>query len=477
MKFLTDYQINYDLTFSDVFMVPNLSNINSRLNVSLKTPDGIGTNIPIIVANMNAISGKRMAETVARRGGISIIPQDKPFDEFVNIIEYVKSRDIVFDTPLSLKISNTVSDALDIIHKRAHEAVIIVDESSFPVGIFKEKDAQGLDKFTKLEVFVNHELLTVSSNTNLETIFAFMNQNRINIVLVVDKKKLIGVISKKGTIRSSLYKPAVDRNNKLLIGAAIGINRDVAKLTNMYSDAGVDVLVLDTAHGHQTKMINAIKIARSVNKNIKLVAGNVVTGQATEDLLKAGADIVKVGVGPGAMCTTRMMTGVGRPQFSAILDCSVVAKKLGKHIWSDGGIKHPRDIALALAAGASNVMFGSILAGTYESVGDVMRDETGRLYKENFGMASRRAVTNRNKDDDPFNIAKKQLFAEGISTSKNYINPEKPGVEDIIDELISGVRSSLTYAGVDNISDYQENAVVGIQSTAGFEEGKPVFGL
>jgi IMP dehydrogenase len=205
-----------------------------------------------------------------------------------------------------------------------------------------------------------------------------------------------------------------------------------------------------------------------------VVAGNVVTAEATAELIDAGADIVKVGVGPGAMCTTRMMTGVGRPQFSAVLECAAAAKKLGKNVWADGGIRYPRDVALALAAGASSVMFGSWWAGTYESAGDVLRDSQGRLYKENYGMASKRAVKNRNKDADAYESAKRELFEEGISKGRPYINPEMPGAEDLIDHIVAGLRSSMSYAGARNIQEFQEKAVIGVQSASGYQEGQAV---
>ena len=171
------------------------------------------------------------------------------------------------------------------------------------------------------------------------------------------------------------------------------------------------------------------------------------TAEGTRQLIEAGADIVKVGVGPGAMCTTRMMTGVGRPQFSAVVECADEARRLGRHIWADGGVRFPRDVALALAGGAANVMFGSWLAGTYESAADTLRDPDGRLYKESFGMASNRAVKDRTRTDDGFERARKELFEEGISTSRMYLDPDRPSVEDIIDQIVAGLRSSCTYAG------------------------------
>ncbi len=199
-------------------------------------------------------------------------------------------------------------------------------------------------------------------------------------------------------------------------------------------------------------MLAAIEEVRRAAPDTPIVAGNVVTVEGTRQLIEAGADIVKVGVGPGAMCTTRMMTGVGRPQFSAVLECAAEAARLGKHVWADGGVRYPRDVALALAAGASSVMFGSWLAGTYESAADTMRDPDGRLYKESFGMASHRAVKNRTRSESDFERARKELFEEGISTSRMYLDPDRPGVEDILDEIVAGVRSACTYAGAADLS-------------------------
>ena len=219
-------------------------------------------------------------------------------------------------------------------------------------------------------------------------------------------------------------------------------------------------------------MIEALKAVRSLNPSIPIVAGNVVTAEGVKDLIEAGADIVKVGVGPGAMCTTRMQTGVGRPQFSAVMECAEAARELGKHIWADGGIRHPRDVALALAAGASCVMVGSWFAGTYESPSDLRVDSSGRLYKESFGMASARAVAARTSNEDAFERARKALYEEGISTSRMYLDPIRPGVEDLIDEIIAGLRSSCTYAGAKNLSEFAQKAVIGIQSASGYAEGR-----
>jgi IMP dehydrogenase len=258
----------------------------------------------------------------------------------------------------------------------------------------------------------------------------------------------------------------VDASGRLRVAAAVGVNGDVKGKAAALLDAGVDVLVVDTAHGHQRKMLDALEAVRSLDPQVPVVAGNVVTAEGTRDLIAAGADIVKVGVGPGAMCTTRMMTAVGRPQFSAVLECAAEARRLGK--------RHPRDVALALAAGASQVMVGSWFAGTHESPGDLHADSTGRLYKESFGMASARAVAARTRGGSAFDRARKALYEEGISSSRMYLDPEHPGVEDLLDRIASGVRSAATYVGATSLDELAERAVVGIQSAAGYDEGRPL---
>jgi IMP dehydrogenase len=305
--------------------------------------------------------------------------------------------------------------------------------------------------------------------------FEFLNERLRTVAPVVSANgELVGIITKVGALRATLYTPAIDKNNKLRIAAAVGINGDVADKAAKLVAAGADVLVVDTAHGHQKKMIEALQVIKKLNLNVPIVAGNVVTADGVRDLVAAGATIIKVGVGPGAMCTTRMQTGVGRPQFSAVLECAQEAKKLGAHVWADGGVRHPRDVALALAAGASQVMIGSWFAGTYESPGDLMRDSSGLAYKESFGMASKRAVSARTSQEDAFDRARKALFEEGISSSKMFLDPNRPGVEDLIDEIISGLRSSCTYAGASNLAEFADRAVVGIQSASGYAEGRPL---
>ena len=272
----------------------------------------------------------------------------------------------------------------------------------------------------------------------------------------------------------TIYGPALDGDGRLRVAAAIGVNGDVRAKTERLLAMGVDTLVVDTAHGHQERMIEALKAVRSLSPTIPVVAGNVVHPDGVRDLAEAGADILKVGVGPGAMCTTRMMTGVGRPQFSAVLDCVAEARAHGKHVWADGGVRHPRDVALALAAGASVVMIGSWFAGTHESPGDLQHGADGRPYKESFGMASARAVANRTSADSAFERARKGLYEEGISSSRMFLDPARPGVEDLVDEICSGVRSACTYAGATSLPEFAERAIVGVQSASGYAEGRPL---
>jgi IMP dehydrogenase len=261
----------------------------------------------------------------------------------------------------------------------------------------------------------------------------------------------------------------------------MGVNGDVEAKAADLLRREPDVLVVDTAHGHQERMLEAlplIVVARDAwegetGVRVPVVAGNVVSAEGARDLAAGGADIIKVGVGPGAMCTTRMMTGVGRPQFSAVLDCAEAAREAGASVWADGGVKFPRDVALALAAGAASVMVGSWFAGTHESAGDLARDADGRLYKESFGMASARAVRHRTREQSSFERARSALFDEGISSSRMYLDPVRPGVEDLVDMIVAGVRSAFTYAGARTIAEFHERAVVGVQSAAGYDEGRP----
>ena len=475
MRFLNDSSPATDLTYSDVFMVPARSAVGSRLDVDLTTRDGSGATIPIVAANMTAVSGRRMAETIARRGGLAILPQDIPADVVADVVAWVKTRDLVIDTAITLGPTDTVGEALALLPKRAHNAVVVVDGAGVPVGVVTEADCTGADRFAQLSTVMSADPFTLPTGTSAAEAFDLLHSGRHRLAPGVSASgECVGILTRTGALRATLYSPAVDARGRLRIGAAVGVNGDVAAKAKQLLDAEIDVLVVDTAHGHQEKMLAALRAVRALSPAVPVVAGNVVTAAGTADLVEAGADIVKVGVGPGAMCTTRMMTGVGRPQFSAVLECAEAATALGAHIWADGGVRHPRDVALALAAGASSVMIGSWFAGTYESPGDAFRDPSGRLYKESFGMASARAVRGRTSADSAYERARKALFEEGISSARMYLDAARPGVEDLLDMIVAGVRSSCTYAGARDLASFAKRAVVGVQSASGYTEGMPV---
>jgi IMP dehydrogenase len=465
-----------DLTYDDVFLVPGRSAVASRFDVDLATADGSGATVPVVAANMTAVAGRRMAETLARRGALTVLPQDVAPQAVADIVAWIKSRHPVWDTPLVLHTGDAVADALNLLPKRAHRTVVVVDEVGRPVGTVDEAACTGVDRFTRLGDVLDPAPLTLPLDTAPREVFEALGSRGVALGLDADGR-VAGLLTALGAVRAEIYTPALDTAGRLRTAAAVGINGDVAVKAKALLDAGVDVLVVDTAHGHQERMLDALRAVRAVvaDSGVPVVAGNVVTAEGVRDLAAAGADVVKVGVGPGAMCTTRMMTGVGRPQFSAVLECAAAGRDHGVRIWADGGIRHPRDVALALAAGASATMIGSWLAGTYESPGDLLRDESGRPYKESFGMASKRAVSARSRGDGSFDRARKALFEEGISSSRQWLDPQRPGVEDLLDAICSGIRSACTYAGARTLEEFAERAVVGEQTSAGFTEGKPLM--
>ena len=480
MHFLPGHTATSDLTYGDVFLVPSRSEITSRFDVDLSTVDGTGTTIPVVVANMTAVAGRRMAETIARRGGITVLPQDVPTDVVTDVVASVKAKHAVVESAVVVSPQDTVHTALTLIGKRSHGAAVVVVDGR-PVGVVAAVDCEGVDRFTQVgdvmstnPTVVPLDVLTQAGAGGLEAAFEALHGSRRRFSPVVRDDELVGILTQIGALRSSIYSPAVDDAGRLRVAAAVGINGDVRAKAAELLEAGVDVLVVDTAHGHQRKMLETLAAVRSLDPNVPVVAGNVVTAEGTRDLIEAGADIVKVGVGPGAMCTTRMMTAVGRPQFSAVLECAAEARRHGAHVWADGGVRHPRDVALALVAGASQVMIGSWFAGTHESPGDLHTDADGRLYKESFGMASARAVAARTRAGTPFERARKALYSEGISSSRIYLDPERPGVEDLLDRITSGLRSACTYVGATTLEEFTARAVVGIQSAAGYDEGRPL---
>lgn len=465
---------SHDLTYSDVFLVPSRSSVTSRLDVSLAPGDGTGATIPIVSSNMNSVTGKRLAATLARRGGIGVLPQDMHLQDLDDAIRWVKAQPVAFDTPHVLAPDETVAAALRHVPAVEGHGIVIRDRSGEYLGCISAAQLGTALPDARLGDLLHGALTSLDADDipDGRAAFEVMSAAGLEFAPVLQHGRVIGTLSLRSALRSTIYEPAVDAHGRLRVAAAVGINGDVAGKAKALAAAGVDVLVIDTAHGDQEGMRRAIEVVKGLALGLPIVAGNVVTDQAVRDLVEAGADILKVGVGPGAMCTTRMMTAVGRPQFSAVLEASAAARELGAHVWADGGVRYPRDVALALAAGGASVMIGSWFAGTIEAPGTLDRDENGALYKESWGMASTKAVQQRFERLDAYELARKTLFAEGISSSRIYLDPLRPSVEDLLDMITTGLRSSFTYAGARSVVEFHDRALVGIQSAAGYEEGK-----
>jgi IMP dehydrogenase len=463
-----------ELSLDDVFLVPGYYDGASRLEVDLRPADFPGGAHPVVSANMNAVTGKRLAETMARFGGVGVLPQDMDVETAGRIVRHIKAADPRYDTPLAVSPRATLRDVQGIIRKRAHDMVVVVDDERRPLGIVTHADLRDRDQYSPVGSFMQPRIVTIPVGTPNRDAFLKLEDERVKSAPVVDGAgRLVGVLTRDDAVRLELLSPALDGRGELMVAAAVGISADAAAHASRLAELGVSAIVLDTAHGHQRRMIEAIREVRRAIGKLPLVAGNVCTPEGTRALLDAGADVVKVNVGPGAMCTTRMQTGAGRPTFSSVLACARAAHELGRHVWADGGVREPRDVALYLAAGASRVMIGTALAGTYESPGDVKEDREGRPYKENYGMASGRAVADRTAGRDAFERAKKGFFREGISTSRIYIREGRESVGAILVEVITGLQSAFTYVGAKTCAAFHEKAVVGVQTPGGYVEGKP----
>lgn len=480
-------QPTVDLTYSDVFLVPRHSDVGSRLKVDLAPGDGTPATIPLVAANMNAVTGPRLAAVLARRGGLGVLPQDLAPEQLVEAIQWVKRQPVNCDAPMVFAPSASAAEALRFVPPvPGHGIVVATGEAGQDgslalgsvVGVLAASRLATAPPDAQLGDLIHAPLRTVDAaaigpdRSAFDAVRDLEERHSVELIGVTTGDRLIGTINSRSALRGTLYRPALDAQGRLAVAVAVGINGDAAAKAEQFARAGADVLVLDTAHGHQQGMLTALRAVSALRLGLPLVAGNIVTADGVRDLVEAGANILKVGVGPGAMCTTRMMTAVGRPQFSAVLETAQAARELGAHVWADGGVRYPRDVALALAAGAESVMIGSWFAGTIEAPGQVHRDEHGRLYKESWGMASTKAVQARFGALDAYELARKELFAEGISSSKIYLDPQRPGVEDLLDMITSGVRSSFTYAGAATVEEFHVRAHVGLQSAAGYEEGK-----
>ncbi len=475
MKFLHPaHDEHLELSTDDVFLNPAYFDGLSRLETDLTTPDFPGGSHPIVSANMNAVTGKRMAETMARFGGLGVLPQDMELDTVERIVKHIHAADARYDTALSVSPRATLRDVQGIIRKRSHDLVTVVDDDRRPLGIVTSADLRDRDQYTLASALMTPRLVSFSVGISNREAFLAMEEARVKAAPVLDEAgRLAGVITRNDAVRLDLLRPALAQG-RLMVAAAIGISSHAAAAAGSLLDMGISAIVLDTAHGHQRRMLEALAaVTKVVRGRVPIIAGNVCTAEGTRALIEAGADIVKVNIGPGAMCTTRMQTGTGRPTFTSVMTCAREAHARGKYVWADGGVRHPRDVALYLAAGAARVMIGTALAGTYESPGDVKEDREGLLYKENYGMASGRAVSDRNNDQDPFERAKRGFFREGISTSRIYIREGQESVGAILVDMITGVQSAMTYAGARTITELHERAEIGVQTAAGYGEGTP----
>lgn len=476
MRYLhPDHDEALELSTDDVFLNPGYFEGESRLDTDLSPPDFPGGSHPIVSANMNAVTGKRMAETMARFGGLGVLPQDMHLDTVARIVKHIHAADARYDTPLEVSPRATLRDVQGIIRKRSHDLVVVVDEERRPLGIVTHSDLRDRDQYTQAALLMSPRLISFPVGIANRDAFLQMEEARVKAAPVLDDEgRLAGVITRNDAVRLELLRPALGATGKLMVAAAVGISSHAPMIAEQLLEMGISAIVLDTAHGHQRRMLDAIAAVTAVVRGrVPVVAGNVCTAAGTRALLDAGADVVKVNVGPGAMCTTRMQTGVGRPTFTSVRVCAREAHARGKHVWADGGVKHPRDIALYLAAGAARVMIGTALAGTYESPGDVKEDKEGLLYKENYGMASGRAVSERHTDQDAFERAKKGFFREGISSSRIYMREGQESVAGLLVEMITGVQSAFTYVGARTIEEFHERAEVGVQTVAGYSEGTP----
>ena len=288
MRFLDGQRPPYDLTYNDVFIVPGRSDVASRFDVDLSTSDGSGTTIPVVVANMTAVAGRRMAETVARRGGIVVLPQDLPISAVKETVDFIKSRDLVVDTPVTLIPDDSVSDAMALIHKRAHGAAVVVFEGR-PIGLVTEANCIGVDRFARVRDVAITDFVTAPVGTDPRKVFDLLEQGPVDVAVMTEADgTLAGVLTRTAAIRAGIYTPAVDARGRLRVAAAIGINGDVGAKARALAEAGIDLLVVDTAHGHQVKMLDAIKAVSSLDLGLPLAAGNVVSAEGTRDLRSIG---------------------------------------------------------------------------------------------------------------------------------------------------------------------------------------------
>ncbi len=460
------------LTFDDVLLIPAKSDVTPNM-VSLKTnlTKGIELNTPIMTSAMDTVTESRMAIAIAREGGIGIIHKNMTIERQVDEVDKVKrSENGVIVNPFFLAPDDNVADADKLMGKYKISGVPIVENGKL-VGIFTNRDLRFIsDPDQKIgEVMTKERLITAPVGTTLEQAQEILKKHKIEKLPLVDENGYLkGLITIKDIEKSVQYpNTARDSAGRLLCGAAIGITPDVLERAGALINAQADVLVLDSAHGHSKNIITALERIKNAFPDTPVIAGNVATAAATEDLIKAGADAVKVGIGPGSICTTRIVAGIGVPQITAVYDCACAAAKYGVPIIADGGIKYSGDIVKALAAGANLVMLGSLLAGCEEAPGDVEIYQ-GRSFKVYRGMGSLAAMK-QGSADRYFQDKNKKLVPEGVEGRVPY----KGSVADTVFQLVGGIRSGMGYCGCHTISDLQEKAEFVRITGAGLKESHP----
>jgi len=460
------------LTFDDVLLIPGHSDIMPReVDVSTQLTRNLRLEIPIMSAGMDTVTETRMAIAVAREGGIGILHKNMSIEQQANMVDRVKrSEHGVITDPFFLAPDNKIQDALDIMEHYRISGVPITEGRKL-VGIITNRDIRFETDFTQSikEVMTSERLVTAPVGTTMDEAMELLRKYKIEKLPLVDKDyNLMGLITIKDIEKSYKYPHAAkDTHGRLLSGAAVGVAKDTMERVDALKKAGVDVIVVDTAHGHSSAVIEVVKAIKRKYPELELIAGNVATGEATEALIKAGVDSVKVGIGPGSICTTRVVAGIGVPQITAVTDCASVAKKYGIPIIADGGIKYSGDIAKVIAAGADVVMLGNLLAGTDESPGEAVILQ-GRSYKVYRGMGSMGAMVD-GSSDRYFQEDAQKLVPEGIEGRVPY----KGVVAETIFQLIGGLRAGMGYCGVRNIEEMKNNTQFVRISNAGLIESHP----
>lgn len=464
--------IKEGLTFDDVLLIPAKSDVTpNMIDIRTSLTKKIKLNTPIMTAAMDTVTESRMAIAVAREGGIGIIHKNMPIEKQVDEVDKVKrSENGVIVNPFFLSPDDTVQNADGLMGKYRISGVPIVENGKL-VGIFTNRDLRFIsDPNQRIgDVMTKENLITAPVGTTLDQAQDILRRHKIEkLPLVDDSGNLKGLITIKDIEKSVQYPhTARDASGRLLCGAAIGITPDVLERAGALIQAQADVLVLDSAHGHSKNIMVTLDKVKNAFPDIQIIAGNVATAAAAEDLIKAGADAVKVGIGPGSICTTRVVAGIGVPQITAVYDCACAAAKYGVPIIADGGIKYSGDIVKALAAGADLVMLGSLLAGCEEAPGDVEIYQ-GRSFKVYRGMGSLAAMK-QGSADRYFQEKEKKLVPEGVEGRVPY----KGTVADTIFQLVGGIRSGMGYCGCPTIPDLQERAEFVKITGAGLKESHP----